>query len=753
MKSTLFTHLRSIWPIALLGAIAVFILLPRTTRADGLVVVTCPQVDVPATPVGVARVPTIVRPVACPNYLAVKNHNVTVTIDNRIARTHIDQTFVNESASQLEGTYVFPLPEDATISDFAMWVDGKKLEGQVLDRDQARQTYEDIVRRQRDPALLEYVGRNAFKARIFPIQPRSEKRVEIEYAQVLKIDTTGGSTGLVRYVYPLNTEKFSPLPLAKVSVNVSVRSNAAIKSIYSPSHDVAIVRDGNNKATVGYEAAKVKPNADFILYYSVSADQVGLNLLTYKSGTDDGFFVMLVAPQVDVAQAQVIAKDVVLVLDVSGSMAGQKIDQAKRALAYVLDKLNPNDRFNIVSFSTGTSAYAKALQPVSSREDARAFVSRLRAEGSTDINRALLEALGNADRERPTLVIFMTDGLPTAGVTDVNKIIANVTNAAPKNVRLFTFGVGDDVNTVLLDTLSEKLSGTSGYVRPNEKIDEIVSAFYAKVSTPVLSDIAVEWGQTTVSDVYPYPLPDLFAGSQLVIAGRYRSGGSGTITLKGTVNGTAQSFRFSDVTWKSSGGDDFIPRLWATRKIGYLLNHIRLHGESKEMVNEIVALAVRYGIVTPYTSFLVDERSDVLTESGRGGVASDMSKAMAAPRPAAGATAVQQSMEQSQMARGQRRAYHGAHGLPVGARQAGGRTGSDDRRQDLSAAEWRLDRHAVRCDQDENEQGRVQLQCVLCSRSKGRDCQVSRVGVSRDRRDRRDRIRNHRRRQRSDDAQ
>lgn len=647
---------------ALLASFAVQIVFPAPASADGLIYVECPPMGVPppgGTPVplpaprDVPPVITLPPPMPpmppirrdCSTYLAVKNHNVSVTIDNQIARTRVDQTFINDSIYALEGTYIFPLPEDAAISEFSMWVDGKKLEGRVLDKNQARQIYESIVRSQRDPALLEYVGRNAFQARIFPIPPKTEKRVEIEYSQVLRLEQ-----GLVRYVYPLNTEKFSPKLLANVSVNVSIKSNAALKAIYSPSHNVGVSRSGDYAAKVGYEDRNVRPDRDFVLYYSVTQDEIGLNLVSFKQSGEDGFFVMLVAPRVEVAKSQVIAKDVILVLDVSGSMRGSKIAQAQNALYYVLDHLNPNDRFNIVTFSTGTSAYASALRPASAREDGRNFVSRIVAEGSTDINRALLEALNGADKERPTIVIFLTDGLPTTGETNTQKIIANVTNGAPnaKRVRLFTFGVGDDVNTILLDTLAEKLRGASGYVRPHEKIDEIVTAFYAKVSTPVLSDLSVDWGGIAVNDVYPYPLPDLFAGSQLVVAGRYRNGGPTTITLKGTINGVPQTFRYSDVNFKTSGGDEFIPRLWAQRKIGYLMNEIRLRGENREIINEIVALAIRYGIVTPYTSFLVDERQDVLTQSGRDNAAKQ-AQATAAPKPQSGAAAVDQSQFESQM--------------------------------------------------------------------------------------------------------
>ncbi len=640
---------------AVLALVASFARQALPASADGLIVVDCPPVVItPATivpmPGGILPIVTP-RPIAppirrdCSTYLAVKNHNVSVTIDNQVARTRIDQTFTNDSTYALEGTYIFPLPDDATIAEFAMWVDGKRLEGRVLDKTEARNIYEGIVRTQRDPALLEYIGRNAFQARIFPIPPKTDKRVEIEYSQVLKAEQ-----GLVRYVYPLNTEKFSPTPLKNVSVSVALKSNAAIKSIYSPSHNVSVSRTGEFAARIGYEETNVRPDRDFVLYYSVTQDDIGLNLLSYRAGSDDGFFLMLVAPKVEVDARQVIAKDVLLVLDVSGSMQGAKIDQAKRALDYILGQLNSNDRFNIVTFSTGTNWYASSLRPVSARDDGRNFVARIRAEGSTDINRALLEALNAVDRERPTTIIFLTDGLPTTGETNAQKIIANVTGVTPKNVRLFTFGVGDDVNTILLDTLAEKLRGASGYVRPNEKIDEIVSGFYAKVSTPVLADVTIDWGGVSVSEVYPYPLPDLFTGTQLVVAGRYRNGAPTTITLRGTVNGVAQSFRYSDVAFRTAGGDDWIPRLWATRKIGYLLNEIRLRGESKEIVNEIVTLAVRYGIVTPYTSFLVDERQDVFTDKGRSDAAKEAQKALApSAMPTSGAAAVQQSQQQSQM--------------------------------------------------------------------------------------------------------
>jgi Ca-activated chloride channel family protein len=571
-------------------------------------------------------------------YLTVKYHRVTVTIEDQVATTHVDQVFVNEARYEVEGTYIFPLPEEAAISDFAMWVDGEKLEGQVLKRDEARRIYEDIVRRRRDPALLEYVGRDAFQASIYPIPPGGERRVEIEYSQVLPMDN-----GLVEYVYPLNTEKFSPRPLEEVVVNVTVRSNEPLKAIYSPSHSVSIERRGDHNATVGYEEYGVRPDRDFVLYYTVSPEDVGVNLLSYQPDSrSDGFFLLLAAPKVEIDTRQVIAKDVILVLDISGSMRGEKIAQAKEALNFVLENLNDEDRFNIIAFSTSTRPYARDLVPAAERGEARDFVDRLDAGGSTDINRALLEALSMADTDRPTILIFLTDGLPTVGELDVDRIIGNVGDAAAENVRIFPFGVGYDVNTTLLDSIAQNHRGASGYVRPEEAIDEKVSAFYAKVSTPLLANVAIDFGRIDVSDVYPYPLPDLFAGTQLVVVGRYRDGGDTTLILQGEVNGEAQKFEYSDVSFSREGGDEFIARLWATRKIGYLLQQIRLHGEDSEMVSEIVDLSIRYGIITPYTSFLVEETERALSEGGRQGIAQDI-QATASPAPASGQAAVERS--------------------------------------------------------------------------------------------------------------
>jgi len=637
----------------LLGVLTILalLLIPAVPAAADGVIIPVPPPDVP-----IVDVP----------YLTVKYHRVTVTIEDQVATTHVDQVFVNESRFEVEGTYVFPLPETSTIGEFAMWVDGEKLEGKVLERDEARRIYEDIVRRRKDPALLEYVGRNAFQASIYPVPAGGERRVELEYSEVLPVDN-----GLVEYVYPLSTEKFSPRPLEEVAVNVTIRSREPIKAIYSPSHQVDVVREGDHEALVGYEETGVTPDRDLVLYYTVSQQDVGVNLLSYKPPAGgDGFFLLLAAPQVEVEEREVVARDVILVLDVSGSMRGAKIEQARDALQFVLENLNDEDRFNVITFSTSTQHFARDLVPASQRGEAQDFVARLEATGSTDINRALLEALDLAGDDRPAVIIFLTDGLPTVGEVDVDRIIRNVGDTAPDNVRIFPFGVGYDVNTALLDTIAQDHRGASGYVRPEESIEEKVSAFYAKVSTPLLADLELDFG-VEVYDLYPYPLPDLFAGTQLVVAGRYREGGDAAVTLAGQVNGQRQAFEYDDLRFSTEGGDDFIGRLWATRKIGYLLQQIRLNGEEKELVDEIVDLSVRYGIVTPYTSFLVEEPEMALREGGRSEIAEQVVADSSAGAEVSGEEAVNRSSQEKSLYQAEAPAA-----LPAMGAGAGGAAGA-----------------------------------------------------------------------------
>ena len=601
-------HLPIIFWLALVF-LAVLVSIPTPARADGIIIP-----DPPICDPGPCLPPPCFSPRPCPPLptmaqLGIRYHRVQVTIEDQVAVTHVDQVFYNPNDWQVEGTYMFPIPLDAAVSGFTLWVDGEPVEGKVLDADEARRTYEEIVSSLRDPALLEYAGRGAVQARIFPIPPGGERRVELEYEQVLLAEN-----GLVRYVYPLNTEKFSALPLEDVAISVEISSSAApIRAVYSPSHVVDITREGERRVVAGYEANNIRPDADFALYYSLGSDQA-FHLMSFRDPTDpadpDGFFLLLLAPRPDAASSRV-AKDVILVLDRSGSMEGEKFQQARQALQYILQHLNQEDRFSVIAFSTGMDSYATELRPQADVAEAVAWVDQLGAQGSTDINRALLEAAAIADAERPTYMIFLTDGLPTEGVVDSQQILDNLKREASDNLRLFSFGVGYDVDTFLLDSLAQEHHGASTYVVPGEHLDEVLSAFYTKISTPVMTDLELDFGEAGVYDIYPNPLPDLFAGSQIVIVGRYRQPGSTQVTLTGRVADERQTYRFPEQIFHSEtsplSGASALPRLWATRKIGHLLNLVRLNGPDAETIDQIVRLSIRYGIVTPYTSYLVTE--------------------------------------------------------------------------------------------------------------------------------------------------
>ena len=586
----------------------------------------------------------IPRPASAPAF-TVKYHRVNVTIDNQVAETKIDQIFINEANQEIEGTYLFPLPVGAVVSDFSMSAGDKELKGRMLKKDEARKIYEDIVRKRKDPGLLEYVNRNTIHARIYPIPARGEKRVKVDYSEMLKMDD-----GICRYVYTLDTERFSKRPLEEVVITVDVRAKAPIKNVYSPTHDIGLSRKSDYYIQASYEASDIKPDEDFILYYTVSDDDIGVSLLTYRESGENGFYLLMASPKVHLGKGELGSKDVFFVLDTSGSMKqNNKIGQAKEALKFCLNSLNEQDRFNIVAFNTAIESYQSELIQAESQNvrDAVKFVNEFQSAGGTNINEALLTALKSfASNSSPNIIVFLTDGLPTVGETDIAKILENIKNANDTKARLFVFGVGYDVNTHFLDKLALGNKAESEYVRPEEHIEAKVASFFSKVTSPVLSDISLDYDRIMVYDQFPRELPDLFSGGQLIVFGRYKDSGDVEIKLSGNVKGKKQEFDYKVEFPKRNEEHDFIPRLWAARKVGYLLDQIQLHGRKNELVDEIVELGKKYGIMTEFTSFLID--ADL--EMGREVARREMElKFDAANRVKKGSWAVSQSQNTAQL--------------------------------------------------------------------------------------------------------
>ncbi|HYE18490.1 MAG TPA: VIT domain-containing protein [Tepidisphaeraceae bacterium] len=592
--------IRAAWAI-LAGWVA---LAPAAARADGFIVIHDGPQPVPVPTGHFSFAP-----------LEVSYHHVTVDIKDNVATTSVDQEFVNPNSLQLEGTYLFPLPPGAHIDKFSMDVNGKQQEAELLPADKARAIYESIVRQRKDPALLEYIGRDTFKVRIFPIEPNSKKQVKIKYTQLLKSDT-----GLTEYTYPLNTEKFSARPLKNVSVKVNLAVDQPLKAVYCPSHAVEIKRDGDKKATIGYEERNVRPDMDFKVVFSKEAkNDVGISLLTYRNpGDGEGYFLLLASPGIDVKNKKVQPKDVCLVLDTSGSMAGKKMEQAKKALAFCLANMNEQDRFEIVRFSTEAEGFFDELKPANKEnvQKAQQFVASLKPIGGTAIDEALQKAMklgkdsrAGKDADRPYVVIFLTDGVPTIGETSQEKILGNLTKANPGQVRVFSFGIGTDINTHLLDKLAEGTRAFSQYVLPEEDVEVKLSNFYTKIKDPVLAnlEVAVSGGDVKATQLYPGQLGDLFKGDQLVVFGKYTGKGAGAVKVTGTLAGEKKTFAQDVQFTENDTKNDFIPRLWATRRVGFLLDEIRKNGETKELKDEVVRLARAHGIVTPYTAYLILE--------------------------------------------------------------------------------------------------------------------------------------------------
>jgi len=563
--------------------------------------------------------PIIPEPPPCcgvatdPEWLSIDYQRVNVVIEEQIANTHVAMQFTNNGEMLAEGTFIFPLPRGAAVDQLTMTIDGLEIESKILRAEEARAIYDAIVRQYRDPALLEYIGQDLIQANVFPIPPGESRQIDIRYGQLLTFDN-----GLAQFIYPIHTAGTRARTIQQMSVRVEIRDDDPIGAVYSPSHRVALNRMDDNSAVVGFEEVNYQPGEDFSLYYGLRQETVDLSLLTYReSASEDGFFLLMVQPPAVVDDAAIVPKDVVLVVDQSGSMGeAGKWEQARQAAQYVLRNLQPQDRFNLVVFSTGWRVYANELLPASESEAAAQWLNGLWAEGGTDINGALETAFGYV-QERPMTVLFLTDGLATEGITATDAILANLNERATPNLRVFTFGVGNDVDTQLLDALVRDFRGSSSYVRPTERIDEEVASLYNKISAPVMTDIALNIDGVLTELAYPDELPDLFAGEQLTIVGRYRSGSAGDIILSGQVNGVQQEIRFDGAAFTDrAGGEPFIARLWATRRIGELLNAIRLNGESAELVNSVVNLSIRYGIITPYTSFLIEE-DDILSQQGR----------------------------------------------------------------------------------------------------------------------------------------
>ena len=567
------------------------------------------------------------RPQPLPNVLPVRSINIDTVIKGQVATTHVTQVFRNDTSYTLEGTYFFPISENAAIVEFSIWENGKKLTGEVRSREEARRIYDEIVRRQRDPGLLEYAGKDLFQASIFPIPPNSDKKLELVYSEVLKADS-----GTVNYKYPLGTghnlwrqnprimvdSEMSRRPVVNqqfgtISGKIEISGNGPLRNVYSPTHEIDLKMKSERNAVISFETTS--NDSDFQLYYGVSDADFGMSLLTYREAGKDGYFLMMLSPRDGLAEKELLNKDIVFVLDTSGSMADAgKMDKARAALLFGIRTLRSGDRFNVINFAGEEHLMEPKLiaaneTGINRGED---FVNKLRPSGGTNINDSLIASIKQFENnDRPKMLVFMTDGLPTVGEQSVDKIVSNLKTVKKLDVRIFPFGFGYDVNTNLLDRLGSENSGISEYIQPKEDLEIKVSNFFSRVSSPVLSDINIDFSQLETDMMYPKNPTDIFKGMQLTVIGRYKNDEdlrNITLRLTGRSGKEPKTFNFHGLDFpKRSSDSDFIPRLWASRRVGWLIEQIRVNGVNKELKDEVIDLGTRYGIVTPYTSYLATD--------------------------------------------------------------------------------------------------------------------------------------------------
>lgn len=605
-------------------------------------------------------------PQPLPNALPVKSIKLDTKITGQIATTHVEQVFRNDTQYTLEGTYFFPIPETASITEFAIWENGKKLVGEVRSREEARRIYDEIVRRQKDPGLLEYAGKDLFQASIFPIPPNSDKKLELTYTQVLKAEN-----GTVNYRYPLGTGRnvwSRPVPMIEdgvrnmpkqqfgtVSGTVEITGKEALRNVYSPTHNIDVNKKGETTAKITFETKN--NDTDFQLFYGLSNNDFGMSLVTYREPGKDGYFLLMLSPKDVVAEREIVNKDIVFVLDTSGSMADEgKIEKAKKALLFGIRTLRDGDRFNVINFAG--EEHLMERSPIAANSDGKKrgeeFVNKLRPDGGTNINDALLASLKQFDKsDRPKMLVFMTDGLPTVGEQNTERIIGNLKTVKTVDVRIFPFGFGYDVNTTLLDKIGSENAGISDYVQPKEDLEVKVSNFFSRVSSPVLSDLELDFGPLLVDYTYPRKLGDIFRGMQMTVIGRYKNTNDLrdiTLRLTGKSGKESRSFSYNNLDFPVRNEDNnFLPRLWASRRVGWLLEQIRANGESKEVRDEVVELGTRYGLVTPYTSYLATDGSMANFRQDAPMAADAMRAGAAKTAEKKGAGAVQLSVQQNAM--------------------------------------------------------------------------------------------------------
>jgi Ca-activated chloride channel family protein len=566
------------------------------------------------------------RPFVQQGTVQITEVNASVEIVEQVATTSLDFSLSNPTGARLEAELVMPVPEGAVLRGFTFQGSASEPTAQLLPKDEAKKIYDSIVAKTRDPALLEFMGYNLIRSSVFPVEPRGGQKVRVTYEHLLPADGDR-----VDYVLPRTESIDYHTPW---HVAVKIRSKQAISTVYSPSHKLETTRPAENVVTARLAPDATNEPGAFRCSYLLERNGITASLLAYPDPkVGGGYFLLLAGAPVKAPANNSIKREVILVLDRSGSMAGEKLEQVRAAALQVVEGLEDDEAFNIILFHEAVESFAPepVIKNAETMRAARAYIKGIRVRGGTNIRDALVEALRSKPRPGMLpLVLFLTDGLPTIGETSEKAIREVAAKTNPHERRIFTFGVGVDVNTPLLDRIALETRGASTFVLPNEDVELKVGQVFKRLVGPVLAGpklqvvdprkaSGVVFGR--VRDLIPARLPDLFEGDQLVLLGQYAGDEPLTFTLDGDYFGKARTFSFNFSLDKATTKNAFVPRLWASRQIAALTDAIRDLGADsamaatnpkvKELVDEIVRLSKEFGILTEYTAFLAREGSDL----------------------------------------------------------------------------------------------------------------------------------------------
>lgn len=537
--------------------------------------------------------------------LAIKEQDVKVVINNGVAVTTVDQVFQNTENRVVEALYTFPVPKGASVSNFSMWINGKEMVGEVVEKKLARKIYESYKQTRKDPGLLEQVDYRTFEMRIFPIQANAEQHVEITYCQELDFDHDRAT-----YVYPLATTtrpNADTKVQGKFAVSVDVKSEIPIVDFESPSNsdDFVFAKHDQHYVQASMEKQSGDLSRDVVLSFQTSRPRTGLDLITSKPDGEDGYFSLTLTPGEEL-KAMDTPMDYVFVLDVSGSMNEEgKLPTSQRALGEFISALGPNDRFEVMTFNVQPKPLFSKLMTAddASKAKAQTFLDSQQAAGGTVLKNAMGTAYKYAS-DRPLNVIVLSDGLTEQ---TERQTLLNLITQRPKETRVFAIGVGNDVNRGLLEQMTGTTGGLAAFVSKNDNMQRQAQAFRRKLLRPIATDVAIHISGVDTYDLQPAKLSNLYYGSPVRIYGRYKGSGAAKVTVKGNIQGTPLEQSVSMDFPKSDDSNPQIERMWAWKKIDALLKQGDAAGSRQPFIDEIVLLGEGYSIATEYTSFLVLE--------------------------------------------------------------------------------------------------------------------------------------------------